>query len=72
MKTVLAVAVVLALSPSAALADCAWHTNASAAADIDRTIVTASVRTTQKQERLPATEAPVLQRDGDTTPADAE
>jgi len=54
MKTVLAIAAVLSLSASAAFADCAWHNKTSAEADIDRTITTASVKTTPKQDRLPA------------------
>ena len=55
MKTVLAVAAILGLSASAAFADCAWHNKTSAKADVDETITTASVRTTLKQSRLPAT-----------------
>ncbi len=54
MKTVLAVAAILGLSASAALADCAWHSKASAQATVDKTITTASVVTTEKQSRLPA------------------
>ncbi|MGB3875602.1 MAG: hypothetical protein WA980_07090 [Shinella zoogloeoides] len=54
MKTVLAVAVMLGLSASAALADCAWHNKVSAEAKVDKTITTASVTTTEKQSRLPA------------------
>jgi len=51
MKTVLVVAAMLAISASAALADCAWH---SAKAKVDTTITTASITTTEKQSRLPA------------------
>ena len=54
MKTVLAVAAIIGLSASAALADCAWHSKASAQAKVDKTITTASVTTTEKQSRLPA------------------
>ena len=54
MKTVLAVAAIIGLSASAALADCAWHSKASAQATVDKTITTASVTTTEKQSRLPA------------------
>ncbi|QRI65049.1 hypothetical protein JQ506_08760 [Shinella sp. PSBB067] len=54
MKTVLAVAATLALSASAAFADCAWHNKISAEAKVDKTITTASVTTTEKQSRLPA------------------
>lgn len=54
MKTVLVVAATLALSASAAFADCAYHTKGSAEADVDKTITTASVNTTEKQSRLPA------------------
>ena len=54
MKTVLAVAVTLGLSASAALADCAWHNKTSAEMKVDKTITTASVVTTEKQSRLPA------------------
>ncbi|MXN53378.1 hypothetical protein GR158_19970 [Shinella sp. AETb1-6] len=54
MKTVLAVAAVLGLSASAAFADCAGHNKTTAAADVDTTITTASVTTTEKQSRLPA------------------
>jgi len=57
MKTVLVVAAMLALSASAALADCAWH---SARAKVDMTITTASVITTEKQSRLPADADKVL------------
>jgi len=57
MKTVLVVAAMLALSASAALADCAWH---SARAKVDTTITTASVITTEKQSRLPADADKVL------------
>ena len=60
MKTVLVVAATLALSASAALADCAWHTKGSAEADVDRTITTASVNTTEKQSRLPAEEGKII------------
>lgn len=55
MKTVLAIAAIASLSASAAFADCAWHDKTSAEAGIDRTIITASVKTTPKQARLPAT-----------------
>ena len=55
MKTVLVIAAMLGLSASAALADCAWHSKASAQATVDKTITTASVVTTEKQSRLPAT-----------------
>ena len=54
MKTVLAVAAILGLSASAALADCAWHNKTSAKIKVDKTITTASVVTTEKQSRLPA------------------
>ncbi|WP_439616753.1 hypothetical protein [Shinella sp.] len=54
MKTVLVVAAAFGLSASAAFADCAYHTKGSAEADVDRTITTASVNTTEKQSRLPA------------------
>jgi hypothetical protein len=54
MKTVLAVAAILGLSASAALADCAWHNKTSAEAKVDKSITTASVVTTEKQSRLPA------------------
>lgn len=54
MKTVLAIAAMSSLFASAAFADCAWHNKTSAEADVDRTIVTASVKTTPKQDRLPA------------------
>jgi len=57
MKTVLVVAAMLALSASAALADCAWH---SAKAKADKTITTASITTTEKQSRLPADTDKVL------------
>lgn len=63
MKTVLAVAAILSLSASAALADCAWHKNTSAAADIDDTITTASVKTTAKQSRLPAESDALILKD---------
>ena len=53
MKTVLAVAAILGLSASAALADCAWHNKTSAEAKVDKSITTASVVTTEKQSRLP-------------------
>ena len=56
MKTILAIAAVFSLSASAAVADCAWH-NKTADAGVDRTITTASVKTTAKQARLPATAA---------------
>ena len=57
MKTVLVVAAMLALSASAALADCAWH---SAKAKVDKTITTASITTLEKQSRLPAETEQVL------------
>lgn len=60
MKTVLVVAATLGLSASAALADCAWHGKVSAEAEVDTTITTASVVTTQKQSRLPAQTDPIL------------
>ncbi|MGD9479113.1 hypothetical protein [Shinella sp. G-2] len=60
MKTVLVVAAALGLSASAALADCAWHNKTSADAKVDKTITTASVVTTEKQSRLPATTDPIL------------
>ncbi len=64
MKTVLAVAAILGFSASAAFADCAWHTSASAANDVDTTITTASiVHTTQKQSRLPAATDPLILKD---------
>jgi hypothetical protein len=53
MKTVLVVAAVLGLSASAAFADCAGH-KVNASVDVDKTITTASVATTDKQPRLPA------------------
>ena len=54
MKTVLVVAATLGLSASAAFADCAWHNKTSAEVKVDKTIITASVVTTEKQSRLPA------------------
>ncbi len=60
MKTVLVVAATLALSASAALADCAWHSKVNAEAKVDRTITTASVTTTEKQSRLPAEEGKII------------
>jgi hypothetical protein len=54
MKTVLVVAAAFSLSASAAFAECAYHTKGSAEADVDKTITTASVVTTEKQARLPA------------------
>ena len=50
MKTVLVVAAILGLSASAALAECAAHSKVN----VDKTITTASVITTEKQSRLPA------------------
>ena len=67
MKTVLVIAATLSLSASAALADCAWHSKVSAQTKIDRTITTASVVTTEKQDRLPAATDPLIlndQKDG--------
>lgn len=52
MKTVLVVAAALGLSASAAFADCAGH-KFNASVDVDKTITTASVTTTDKQSRLP-------------------
>ncbi|MCJ8147674.1 hypothetical protein [Shinella sedimenti] len=71
MKTVLAVAAVFGLSASAAFADCAWHNKTSAAADVDKTITTASVVTTEKQSRLPA-DADTLRLDDRKDAASAE
>jgi len=67
MKTVLAVAATLALSASAAYADCAWHSKVSAEAKVDKTITTASVNTTQKQSRLPAEEGRIILPDQQDT-----
>ena len=68
MKTVLAVAAILGLSTSFAFADCAWH-NKSASADVDRTITTASVKTTTKQSRLPATTDELVLKEDKDLPA---
>ena len=54
MKTVLVVAATLGLSASAAFADCAGHSKVNASLDVDKTITTASVASTDKQSRLPA------------------
>ena len=71
MKTVLAVAAIIGLSASAALADCAWHNKASAQAKVDKTITTASVTTTEKQSRLPAeTDQVGLKTQNDTATAE--
>lgn len=63
MKTVLIVAATLGLSASAAFADCAGHSKINAAVDVDKTITTASVVTTEKQSRLPAEADQVLLED---------
>ncbi|MBO3759786.1 hypothetical protein J5J10_10270 [Ciceribacter sp. L1K23] len=42
---VLVIAAALGLTASAAMADCAGHTPITAAADVDQTIITASVQT---------------------------
>ncbi|AOF88764.1 hypothetical protein [Sinorhizobium sp. RAC02] len=63
MKTVLIVAATRGLSASAAFADCAGHSKINAAADVDKTITTASVVTTEKQSRLPAEVDPILLED---------
>lgn len=63
MKTVLVVAAILALSASAAFAECAWHNQTSAEANVDKTITTASVVTTAKQSRLPAETDQILLTD---------
>jgi hypothetical protein len=65
MKTVLVVAATLALSSSAAFAECAGHV--SAEAKVDKTITTASVVTTEKQSRLPADADQILLEEQKTT-----
>jgi hypothetical protein len=69
MKTVLIVAATLGLSASAAFADCAGHSKINAAADVDKTITTASVVTTEKQSRLPADAEPIIIEDQKDLPA---
>ncbi|MXN45839.1 hypothetical protein GR138_11600 [Shinella kummerowiae] len=69
MKTVLIVAATLGLSASAAFADCAGHSKINAAADVDKTITTASVATTEKQSRLPAEADPIIIEDQKDLPA---
>ena len=66
MKTVLAVAAILGLSASAALADCAWHNKTSAEAKVDKSITTASIVTTEKQSRLPATTDQIIPNEQNT------
>ena len=69
MKTVLIVAATLGLSAPAAFADCAGHSKINAAADVDKTITTASVVTTEKQSRLPAEAEPNIIEDQKDLPA---
>ena len=69
MKTVLVVAATLGLSASAALADCAGHDKVNASVDVDKTIKTASVATTDKQSRLPAGADAMIIDDQKNTPA---
>lgn len=69
MKTVLIVAAALGLSASAAFAECAGHSKINAATDVDKTITTASVVTTEKQSRLPADAEPIIIDDQKDLPA---
>ena len=63
MKTVLVVAATLGLTASAAFAECAWHNKVNADAGVDKTITTASVKTTEKQSRLPAETGKIILED---------
>ena len=69
MKTVLIVAAALGLSASAAFAECAGHSKIIAAADVDKTITTASVVTTEKQSRLPSEADQLILEDQKDVPA---
>lgn len=69
MKTVLIVAATLGLSASAAFAACAGHSKINAAADVDKTITTASVVTTEKQSRLPSEADQLILEDQKDLPA---
>lgn len=67
MKTVLVVAAAFGLSASAAFAECSGHNKVTASADVDKTITTASVTTTEKQSRLPAAKADAVVLDEEDT-----
>jgi len=66
MKTILILAAVLVLSASAAAAECAYHKQVNAEAQVDRTVTTASVTPDEQKA-----EDVVLLKKADGAPADA-
>ncbi|NVP56776.1 hypothetical protein [Mycoplana rhizolycopersici] len=65
MKRILVIACALGLSAPMAFADCAYHKNTSASADVDKTTTTASI----SQQSAPPSDEVVLLKKGDASAA---